>query len=895
VDVGDLDVGHLDVRHLDERVVDELRPHGRNLDLGDVDVGHLDVRHVDVGHVDVGHLDERSRRGVTALGGAAGTIVDAREVARRKVPLPDRARPLHLAVTGLAAALVAALSLRLDASDGWPTFLALATAAAAAQLLVVPVGRNHGFDTAYAFVVAAVLLLPPELVALLGIAQHVPDWIRKRYPAYIGAFNVANYTLAALAAWGVADLVHHSPGQTEAVFAAAGLAAAVTLVGTNHLLLGTMLRFARGHSFRASGLFTPRSFGIPVVLGALGIAVAALWELNPWLVPALVAPLVLTHRSFSNLAALGESEERFRAMFESAPVGSTLVGLDGRVVTANRAVERMLGYTAAELGEMSVEDYSHPADAARERELTGELLAGREEHYELEKRYRAKDGRTVWGRLSAALIRDADGRPKFALGMVEDTTERRLAHEALLESEQRYRELFENANDMVFTLDLEGHITAINRAGERITGYPREELLGRPATDLLAPGSEPWETDTPFQESTIQSKDGRRVAVELASRIIDDGSGAVGVQGIARDVSDRRELEEQLRQAQKMEAVGQLAGGVAHDFNNLLTAIIGYGEVALARAEPDGKLRDSIQQIALAAERATGLTRQLLAFSRKQILQPKTLKLDELVSEMDPMLRRLIDADVEIVTTYRSGLGWVQADPGQLSQVLVNLVVNARDAMPAGGRITIETANVDIEGPTASAGDGQPGRYVLLAVSDTGEGMGEEVKARLFEPFFTTKEQGKGTGLGLATTYGIVRQSGGFITVDSEPGQGAAFRVYLPRLEVEHEDVDAAENGPAPVVRGSETVLLVEDEDIVRSLVAEILETAGYTVLGAADGHEALALAERHNGPIHLLLTDVVMPKMSGRDLAERLIAAYGETKVLYTSGYTDSAIVESV
>ena len=849
---------------------------------------------MDERHVDVGDLDERSRRGVTAIGGAAGTIASAREVARRPMRLPRRARPLLFTVISSAAIAVVGLAAQLDSStDGWPTFLLLATAAAAAQLLIVPTGRNHGFHTALVFVIAAVLLLPVELVALLGIAQHVPAWIRRRDPTYIGAFNVGNYTLAALAAWAVADLVHGSPGQSDAVFALAGLAAAATFVCTNHLLLGTMLLLARGHSLRASGLFAPRALGIDVVLGALGIAVAAFWELNPWLVPALVAPLVLTHRSFSNLAALGESETRFRAMFESAPVGAALLGLDGRIVTANRAVERILGYSADELSAMSLEDYSHPEDAALEQELSAELLAGRRERYELEKRYRAKDGRTVWGRLSAALIRDADGRPKFALGMVEDTTERRRAHEALLESERRYRELFENANDMVFTLDLDGRITAINRAGERITGYPREELLGRPASELLAPGSEPWQTDTPLQESSIQAKDGRRVAVELASRIIDDGSGAVGVQGIARDVSDRRELEDQLRQAQKMEAVGQLAGGVAHDFNNLLTAIIGYGEVALARSEPDGKLRESIEQIALAAERATGLTRQLLAFSRKQILQPKVLKLDELVSEMDPMLRRLIGADVEIVTTYRSGLGRVQADPGQLSQVLVNLVVNARDAMPTGGRITIETENADVDEPTASGAGGAPGRYVVLSVSDTGEGMGEEVKERLFEPFFTTKEQGKGTGLGLATTYGIVRQSGGFITVDSGPGLGAAFRVYLPRHEVEADEAEVVEDAPAPVLRGSETVLLVEDEDIVRGLVSEILETAGYTVLGAADGNTALELAERHPGPIHLLLTDVVMPKMSGRDLAERLIAAHGETKVLYTSGYTDTAIVD--
>jgi two-component system, cell cycle sensor histidine kinase and response regulator CckA len=853
---------------------------------------------VDVGHVDVGDLDEREPpRIVSSLAGRAGTMEGARRLVRPLLRLPTRARPLLYAVSALAVALIVGLGTRLDDSlQAWPEFALLAGAAAAAQLLIVPTGRNHGFHTALVFIVAAVLLLPPELVALLGIAQHVPAWIRNRYPAYIGVFNVANYTVAALAAWAAAHLVHSGDPDGNASFAAAGAVAALTFVAVNHLLLSSMLLLARGHTFRESGLFAVRPLGIDLGLGALGVALAALWELNPWLVPAVVAPLLLTHRSFSNLAAARESEGRFRAMFESAPIGAALISLEGRVMGANLALQRMLGYDEEELAERSIGEITHPEDVDTDFELLAELVEGKRDRYEIEKRYHAKDGRLVWGRLAVSLVRDADARPKFALGMVEDTTERRRADEAMRESEKRYRELFENANDMVFTLDLEGRITAINRAGERITGYPREELLGRPVTDLLAAGAEEWQLETQLQESAIEAKDGRRIPVELASRLIEDASGPIGVQGIARDVSDRRELEDQLRQAQKMEAVGQLAGGVAHDFNNLLTAIMGYGEVALAHADsptPDGKLRDAVQQIGLAADRASALTRQLLAFSRKQILQPEVVRLDALVSEVDPMLRRLIGEDVEIATLYGAGLGRVKADPGQISQVLMNLVVNARDAMPSGGKLTIETANADVDEAAARVTGGQPGQYVVLSVSDTGEGMDEEVKSRLFEPFFTTKEQGKGTGLGLAMTYGIVKQSGGFITVDSEPGRGAAFRIYLPRLDAAEDEAAEPDAEPGGVVEGSETVLLVEDEDIVRNLVAEILATAGYTVLGAADGMQALEVAERHPGPIHLLLTDVVMPKMSGRDLAERLVSLHGETKVLYTSGYTDSAIVD--
>jgi len=355
---------------------------------------------------------------------------------------------------------------------------------------------------------------------------------------------------------------------------------------------------------------------------------------------------------------------------------------------------------------------------------------------------------------------------------------------------------------------------------------------------------------------------------------------------------ERLRLESQLRQAQKMEAVGQLAGGVAHDFNNLLTAIRGYSEFALNRlGDGHDVLRKDIEEIAKSADRASSLTRQLLAFSRKQLLQPRILQLNDVVSEVDKMLRRLIGEDIEVVTVFGRALGRVKADPGQIEQVLVNLVVNARDAMPEGGKLTIETSNVDMDEELSETHEGlAPGRYVMLAVRDTGHGIDAVTKSRLFEPFFTTKEQGKGTGLGLATVYGIVKQSGGYVAVESEPGRGAAFKVFLHRLEAGVEEVERIvieEERP----RGSETVLLVEDEEVVRNLVREILEGNGYSVIEARNGAEALDLGRNFAAPIHLLVTDVVMPKMSGKELAERLVTIHRETRVLYMSGYTDGAI----
>jgi nitrogen-specific signal transduction histidine kinase/CheY-like chemotaxis protein len=363
---------------------------------------------------------------------------------------------------------------------------------------------------------------------------------------------------------------------------------------------------------------------------------------------------------------------------------------------------------------------------------------------------------------------------------------------------------------------------------------------------------------------------------------------------ICQDTSDRRDLEARLRQSQKMEAVGRLAGGVAHDFNNLLTVITGYSERLLAQLDADDARRKAADAIKRAADRAAALTHQLLAFSRRQVLAPKVIDLNAIVGAMHKLLRRLIGEDIELVTIAGAGLWPVKADPNQFEQVIMNLAVNSRDAMPRGGVLRIETANVDLDAEFTRHHVGlQPGAYVMLAVSDTGCGMDEHTLGHLFEPFFTTKEQGKGTGLGLSTIYGIVKQSGGYIWVESEPGRGATFRIYLPRV---HEAVDAqpVSGQEATAPRGWETVLLVEDEESVRLLLRDSLRRFGYAVVDAASGPEAIEIADRHDGPIHVLLTDMVMPHMNGWEVAETVMARRPGIKVIYMSGYIEHALPEN-
>ena len=691
---------------------------------------------------------------------------------RRVGRLPASASAYAALIEVLAAvAAVAALSDGIPAGYEWWRAALLLPLAAVAPMFRVAVGRNHSLHAAPAFVVAGTLVLPPALLVPLVLVMLVPQWLRDRYAWYIGLFNVANYTLSTLAAWAAVDLVRTD---TDLGFAAAGLAAAVVFVAVNHLLLAVMLRLGRGHSFRQSGLFSATGLTMELVLAALGIAIGAAVLFNPWILPVLIAPLALAHRSLSTVALLRESEERSRTMFAAAPTAIMLFDRTGKILSVNRSAESLFGYSEQEMIGRLPTTFRHPDDADHGDEAFGQLIRGERDSYRREASFVTKSGATVVVHLATALVRDADGKPAYVIGMAEDVTE-------------------------------------------------------------------------------------------------------------------QRQLEEQLRQSQKLEAIGRLAGGVAHDFNNMLTAIGGYTALALDQAETGSTLRGDLDEIRKATDRAALLTRQLLAFSRKQVLMPELLNLNDVVLELEAMLRPLLGEDVTLTMQLDPGLGPIEADPGQLHQVVMNLVVNASDAMPNGGEITIATANCDVGENDDSI---EPGHYVTLAVRDTGEGIDEQTLRQIFEPFFTTKDAGKGTGLGLATVYGIVKQTGGYVAVESELGIGSAFTIYLRRAAGLVQQ--RVEPEPAPVVAepvvvaatASTRVLVVEDEDVIRGLVDQVLRGEGYDVLLAADGDEAIALAGSNR--VDVLLTDLTMPGIGGHELADRLRAGAPALKVLFMSGFAE-------
>ena len=694
---------------------------------------------------------------------------------RRVGSLPQSAS-LYVAAVCLAAVVAATVAVVAHGADehDWTAFALLVPLTAIAPLFRVAVGRNYSLHTGPAFIVAGALVLHPWMMLGLVAALVLPQLVRERFPWYIHLFNIANYTLSALAA-SFAVIAIGTEGDLR--FALAGLAAAVSFVLVNHALLAVMLRLGRGHAFRASGLFSPSSLAIELAIAGLGVALGAFAGFNPWLLPALLAPLLLAHRSFSTLALLRQSEERFRTMFESAPTTMLMLGLDGKLLAANRSAELLLGYSEAELLGGDTRMLRHPDDAEEVAGLLAELVRGERDQFRRETRYVRKDGETVVVQLAVALVRDADGKPDYVIAMAEDVTE-------------------------------------------------------------------------------------------------------------------QKTLEERLRQSQKLEAIGRLAGGVAHDFNNMLTAIGGYTDLALEHAEPGSALHGDLEEVRKATDRAALLTRQLLAFSRKQVLVPELLNLNGVVLELETMLRPLIGEDVVLNAELDPALGPIEADPGQLQQVVMNLVVNARDAMPNGGKVTIATANVDVGDNDDAI---EPGRYVTLTVRDTGEGIDEATLLQIFEPFFTTKDAGKGTGLGLATVYGIVKQSGGYVAVESEVGVGSAFTIYLLRADgvVQPQSepmpvpvVEAPPVAAAEPVRAAARVLVVEDEEVIRGLVDQVLRAEGYDVVLAADGDEAIELAGR--APVDVLLTDLTMPGIGGHELADRLRERAPGLKVMFMSGFAE-------
>ena len=598
-------------------------------------------------------------------------------------------------------------------------------------------------------------------------------------------------------------------------------------------------------------------------------------------------------------STLRETEEQLRLILDSTAEGIYGIDLRGVCTFCNPAAARLLGYQRPEdlLGK-NMHDLAHHTRAdgspypetecrAYESFRTGEGV-----HIQDEVFWRA-DGTSFPAEYFSHPIRKQDAVVGSVVAF-QDITERQRTQHALERSEARFRMLVEGSSDGVVVVQ-DGVIREANKGFAEIFGVTVSEVVGRPAIDFasdefrdVARHQVEGELDGSY-ELVGKRKDGSRVLLEVTARNHDVGGRRERVASL-RDVTEKRLLENQLRQAQKMEAVGRLAGGVAHDFNNLLTVITSYVGLLLEDIGPKDPRREDIGEIGKAANAAADLTRQLLAFSRQQVIEPRVVVLEEIVASSQKMLARLLGEDIELVTTLAAG-STVRIDRGQLEQVIVNLAVNARDAMPTGGKITIETEIVDLDDEYAKAHwPAAPGRFAMLAVSDTGAGMDAETQARIFEPFFTTKAMGSGTGLGLATVYGIVKQSGGFIWVYSEPGQGSTFKVYFPFVgDAASGQLDVA---PAEVPRGAETILLLEDSPSVRVAACGSLRRYGYNVLEAARASVAIDIAIKHRGQIHLLLTDVVMPEMSGRLVAERLTELRPDMRVLYMSGYTADAVV---
>jgi two-component system cell cycle sensor histidine kinase/response regulator CckA len=607
---------------------------------------------------------------------------------------------------------------------------------------------------------------------------------------------------------------------------------------------------------------------------------------------------LLIHRIRRELV---EREELFHLISENAADMIAIVDMEGKRLYNSLSYHRVLGYSPEELQASSSFEQIHPDDRERVKKAAADARStgiGRT----LEYRLRHKDGTWLWLESTSSVIQNARGEPEKLIIVNRDISERKKTEEALRQSEAGFRSVVQDAPYGIYRASSTGQILQVNPALEKMLGYElQDELLKSELvtgiflhsgeyerlTELLIRTNEIKDVETEWKR-----RDGTPLTVRCSGRRINDENGMPAYfEVFAEDVTEKRVLEKQLRMAQKMEAIGRLSGGIAHDFNNLLGVIIGYSRVLKKELGASSALCEHAVEIEKAGQRAASLTKQLLAFSRQQVLTPAVLNLNTLVSDMEGMLPRLLGEDIAVSLALHSELGSVKADQSQIEQVIMNLAVNARDAMPQGGKLKIQTANVELDQAYARDHPGsKAGIYVLLAVTDTGTGMNAEILAHIFEPFYTTKERGKGTGLGLATVYGIVKQSNGYIVVDSAPGKGTTFQIYLPqhigKPATEEREVDSGEK-----LRGSESILLVEDSEPLRKLAQTFLESAGFRVMSAEHGEDALQVASRHGKTFDLLLTDVVMPGMNGRVLAEHLLPRQPGMRVLYMSGYTDSFI----
>jgi PAS domain S-box-containing protein len=601
--------------------------------------------------------------------------------------------------------------------------------------------------------------------------------------------------------------------------------------------------------------------------------------------------------------ALKESEEKLRLITEMIDEVFWMKEMKTeKLVYISPAHERIWGYPHEKIYQnpKAFYDHIHPDDRMSASENLALMWTGQPLDYEY--RIVRPDGvvRQIWDR--GFPVKDKSGRITHYVGVAQDVTSWRQAESALKESREYLNRIINCIGDPIFVKDRQHRYAMVNDAHCAFVGFRREEIIGKTLSefkDRALPASIWEEEEKVFQtgqqcdsEETLTDARGKTRFVMTKKALLKASSGGDQIVGIIRDITEHKNLEAQFTQAQKMEAIGILAGGVAHDFNNLLSVIKGYTSLLIEDLGPDSQYCSDLKQIERAGEKATKLTAQLLAFGRKQMLRPEVIDLNAIVKESSKMLQRLIGEDIELNAVTPAGLGLIHADPGQIEQIIMNLAVNARDAMPDGGKLILETANVELDANYAQAHSiVAPGPYVSISISDTGTGMDEATKGRIFEPFFTTKGKGKGTGLGLCTVYGIVQQSSGHIWVYSEPGQGATFKIYFPRIEGKT-SAPVYEAKLNPDCLGTETILIAEDEDAVRALAGRILRERGYTILDAPNGIEALRLAREHSGPIHLILTDVVMPGMSGKTLVNELESVRPGIKSLYMSGYTDNAIV---